>query len=131
MLLQGLSKLWRLARTENSHIQNDNIFHKAPVSRSVFWSDNPRGWGIVPLSYYGPNWTDMFEERKTMTDEQKKKIEEMPDLKVLIELAISFGNTENASLRPCHRRNIMEVFEGLNVDHIDDCPHSAKEKEGS
>jgi hypothetical protein len=52
MLLKKLNKLWRLARTGNSHIQNDNISHKAPVSRSnVFWSDNPWDWGILKGGY--------------------------------------------------------------------------------
>ncbi len=72
-LLKKLSKLWRLARAVNSHINGGNISHKAPVSRSTFWSNNSWDWGILKPDY---KWeripSSFFNERKTVEDETVK-----------------------------------------------------------
>ena len=59
-----------------------------------------------------------------MTDEQEKKIYKMDDQKMLIELAIAYGNTEDADLGTYHRRNIMAIFADLNLDYMVDDPCS-------
>ena len=117
MLLNKLNKLWRLARAVNSHINSGNILHKAPVSRSTFWSDDYRNWRSIPLSYYMPN-IKSFYEREAMTDEQESKLYKMEDQELLIELATAFGNTDDADLGCCHRKNIMLIFDALNLDHM-------------
>lgn len=128
MLLNKFNKLWRLARAANSHIHNGNILHKAPVSRSIFWSDNSWDWGIIPLSYYIPN-IKSFCERKAMTDDQERKLYKMDDQKLLIELAIAFGNTDDADLGSYHRINLLKIFEDLNLDHMKDYPCDVKKRD--
>ena len=97
-----------------------------------FWSNNPWDWGIIPLSCLVPNWKDMFEERKkAMTDEQGRKLYKMDDQRLLCELAIAYGNTIDANLGCCHRKNIIAVFADLNLDHMNDYPCDAKEGSGS
>lgn len=59
-----------------------------------------------------------------MTDEQEKKLYKMDDQKLLIELAIAYGNTEDASLGCCNRKNILEIFKDLDLDHMVDDPCS-------
>jgi hypothetical protein len=59
-----------------------------------------------------------------MTDEQEKEIYKMDDQKLLIELAIAYGNTDDADLGSYHRRNIMTIFKDLNLDHMVDDPCS-------
>lgn len=59
-----------------------------------------------------------------MTGEQEKKIYTMGDQKLLIELAIAYGNTQDADLGSYHRRNILAIFADLNLDHMVDDPCS-------
>lgn len=95
-------------------------YRKGNEKRVRLWSDNPREWGIIPLSYYIPRYTEGWEERNgTMTDEQEVRLMKMKDQKLLIELAIAYGNTEDADLGSYHRKNILSIFADLNVEHID------------
>jgi hypothetical protein len=48
----------------------------------------------------------------------------MDDQKLLIELAIAYGNTEDGDLGSYHRRNILAIFADLNLDHMVDDPCS-------
>jgi hypothetical protein len=59
-----------------------------------------------------------------MTDEQETKLYKMDDQKLLIELAIAYGNTVDGSLGCCHRKNIMAIFKDLDLDHLVDDPCS-------
>jgi hypothetical protein len=62
-----------------------------------------------------------------MTDEQEKKLYKMKDQKLLIELAVAYGNTEDVDLGSYHRRNILAIFSDLNLGHLEDCPCDSKE----
>ncbi len=66
-----------------------------------------------------------------MTKEQEAKLAKMSDQKLLIELAIAFGNTPDYELDEDDRSRVMSVFEGLSLDHIGDYPYSVKEGGGS
>jgi hypothetical protein len=46
----------------------------------------------------------------------------MDDLMVLMQLSMAFGNTPNAKLGSYHRKNLMKIFEDLNLEHIEDLP---------
>ncbi len=65
-----------------------------------------------------------------MTDEQKKKLCKMDDMKLLCELSIAYGNTLGADLGSYHRTNLMKIFEDLNLEHINDLPCNVKESSG-
>ena len=62
-----------------------------------------------------------------MTDEQEQKLYKMGDQRLLCELAIAYGNTPDADLGCCHRKNIIAVFANLNLDHMRGYPCDAKE----
>jgi hypothetical protein len=66
-----------------------------------------------------------------MTNEQESKLYKMNDQKLLIELAIAYGNTTDADLGSYHRRNVMAIFADLNLDHMSDYPCDSKRKGGS
>lgn len=66
-----------------------------------------------------------------MTDEQGRILYKMDDQKLLCELAIAYGNTTDADLGCCHRKNIMAILADLNLDHINDYPCNVKERSGS
>lgn len=66
-----------------------------------------------------------------MTDEQERKIYKMDDQKLLVELAVAYGNTPDADLGSYHRRNLIAVFADLNLDHLDDIACDAKKGGGS
>lgn len=57
-----------------------------------------------------------------MTDEQKAKIESFDDQQLLIELAIAFGCSSNIELGAWAKYQIMNIFDKLNLDHINDLP---------
>ncbi len=61
-----------------------------------------------------------------MTDGQEIKLMKLDDMQLLIELSIAYGNTENADLGCCHRKNIMAIFTELNTEHIDHLTHYGK-----
>ncbi|MCP4989349.1 MAG: hypothetical protein GY928_25820 [Colwellia sp.] len=61
-----------------------------------------------------------------MTNDQEIKLIKMNDQKLLIELSIAFGNTIDGDLGSYHRRNLMAIFEDLNLDHINDYPNSRR-----
>lgn len=66
-----------------------------------------------------------------MTEEQFSKLVNMDDQKLLCELAIAYGNTPDADLGGYHRRNLMNIFADLNLDHMRDYPCNVKEGSGS
>lgn len=66
-----------------------------------------------------------------MTNEQEKKLYKMDDQRLLCELAVAYGNTTDADLGCCHRKNILSIFADLNLDHLSDCPCDTKEGSGS
>lgn len=55
----------------------------------------------------------------------------MGDQRLLIELAIAFGNSPDVKLDADDRSRVMSVFESLNLDHMSDYPCAAKERDGS
>ncbi len=62
-----------------------------------------------------------------MTEEQYSKLINMDDQKLLCELAIAYGNTPDADLGSYHQRNLINIFEDLNLDHMSDYPCDSKE----
>lgn len=93
------------------------------------WSDNAWEWGVFRLP---PLFDDtIFNERNKMTDEQEIKIMKMDDQKMLIELAIAYGNTDDADLGEYHRRNLLAIFVDLDLDHMDAYPSDSKRKDGT
>jgi hypothetical protein len=68
---------------------------------------------------------DEYEKKKREAIEAK--LYKMDDQRLLCELAIAYGNTDDADLGSYHRRNLMTVFADLNLDHMEDYPCDTKE----
>jgi hypothetical protein len=43
----------------------------------------------------------------------------MTDMEKLINLSIAFGNTPRAKLGSIAQRDLMKIYDDLNLDHID------------
>ncbi len=57
-----------------------------------------------------------------MLESTKRKIEKMTDMKKLINLTLAFGNTPGARLGSIAERALINIFEELNTEHIEDLP---------
>ena len=66
-----------------------------------------------------------------MTSEQEAKLAKMNDLKLLVELAIAFGNNPGFKLDADNRTRVMTIFDSLSLDHLSDYPCNVKERSGS
>lgn len=67
------------------------------------------------------------------TIQQEAKLANMDDQKLLVELAIAFGNTPDFKLDADNRARVMTIFDCLNLDHLSNypCSFEVKERDGS